>query len=68
MCGYVCVFALCRFILEPKSVLMNEQEQKLNGSETAIASLLVYSTLSDEKIFLSSFFEVWVEKVFIAQL
>ncbi|OAY58676.1 prefoldin subunit 1 isoform X1 [Manihot esculenta] len=27
------------FILEPKSVLMNEQEQKLKDSETALASL-----------------------------
>ncbi|KAJ8532074.1 hypothetical protein K7X08_011997 [Anisodus acutangulus] len=27
------------FILEPKTVLMNEQEQKLKDSETAIASL-----------------------------
>ncbi|KAF5445637.1 prefoldin subunit 1 [Juglans microcarpa x Juglans regia] len=27
------------FFLEPKSVLMNEQEQKLKDSETAIASL-----------------------------
>ena len=35
-----------RFVLEPKSVLMNEQEVKLKDSETAIASLLVmYLTL-----------------------
>ncbi|XP_042497067.1 prefoldin subunit 1 [Macadamia integrifolia] len=27
------------FVLEPKSVLVNEQEQKLNDSESAIASL-----------------------------
>ncbi|XVE52393.1 hypothetical protein DITRI_Ditri02bG0118700 [Diplodiscus trichospermus] len=27
------------FVLEPKSVLMNEQEQKLKDSESAIASL-----------------------------
>lgn len=27
------------FILEPRSVLMNEQEQKLNDSETTIASM-----------------------------
>ncbi|KMT17650.1 hypothetical protein BVRB_2g035980 [Beta vulgaris subsp. vulgaris] len=27
------------FVLEPKSVLINEQEQKLKDSETAIASL-----------------------------
>ncbi|KAK3154069.1 hypothetical protein QOZ80_2BG0185500 [Eleusine coracana subsp. coracana] len=27
------------FILEPKSVLMNEQEQKLNDSESAIAAM-----------------------------
>ncbi|GLT66448.1 hypothetical protein SLA2020_388130 [Shorea laevis] len=30
---------VARFVLEPKSVLMNEQEQKLKDSETAIASL-----------------------------
>jgi len=29
-------------VLEPKSVLMNEQEQKLKDSETAIASLQVH--------------------------
>ncbi|XP_071717152.1 prefoldin subunit 1 [Rutidosis leptorrhynchoides] len=28
-----------KFILEPKSLLMNEQEKKLKDSETAIASL-----------------------------
>ncbi|TXG61154.1 hypothetical protein EZV62_012517 [Acer yangbiense] len=27
------------FVLEPKSILMNDQEQKLKDSETAIASL-----------------------------
>ena len=32
---------LSRFVLEPKPVLMNEQEQKLKDSESAIASLLV---------------------------
>ena len=31
----------CRFILEPKSVLLNEQEQKFNESESAIASMQV---------------------------
>lgn len=31
-----------RFVLEPKSVLINEQEQKLKDSETAIASLQVF--------------------------
>lgn len=30
-----------RFILEPKSVLLNEQEQKFNDSESAIASMQV---------------------------
>lgn len=30
-----------RFVLEPKSDLMNEQEKKLKDSETAIASLQV---------------------------
>ncbi|KAL6634362.1 hypothetical protein ACP70R_027033 [Stipagrostis hirtigluma subsp. patula] len=29
----------CMFILEPKSVLVNEQEQKLNDSESAISSM-----------------------------
>ncbi|XP_072149028.1 prefoldin subunit 1 [Setaria viridis] len=29
----------CVFILEPKSVLLNEQEQKFNDSESAIASM-----------------------------
>ncbi|KAF8762819.1 hypothetical protein HU200_009040 [Digitaria exilis] len=29
------------FILEPKSVLLNEQEQKFNDSESAIASMQV---------------------------
>lgn len=33
---------VARFVLEPKSVLMNEQEQKLKDSETAIASLQVH--------------------------
>ncbi|KAK1275710.1 hypothetical protein QJS04_geneDACA004072 [Acorus gramineus] len=28
-----------RFVLEPKSILVNEQEQKLKDSETAITSL-----------------------------
>uniref|UniRef100_J3LCQ2 Prefoldin subunit 1 n=1 Tax=Oryza brachyantha TaxID=4533 RepID=J3LCQ2_ORYBR len=28
-----------KFILEPKSLLLNEQEQKLNDSESAIASM-----------------------------
>ncbi|GMN53544.1 hypothetical protein TIFTF001_022671 [Ficus carica] len=31
--------AACRFVLEPKSVLTNEQEQKFKDSETAISSL-----------------------------
>lgn len=35
-----------RFVLEPKSVLMNEQEQKLKDSETAIASLQVHFLFS----------------------
>jgi hypothetical protein len=33
--------SVARFILEPKSVLFNEQEQKLNDSESAIASMQV---------------------------
>ena len=32
---------LSRFVLEPKSVLMNEQEQKLKDSESASGSLQV---------------------------
>ena len=32
-----------RFVLEPKSVLMKEQEEKLKDSEAAIASLQVTS-------------------------
>ena len=35
-----------RFVLEPKSVLMNEQEQKLKDCEAAIASLQVASFVS----------------------
>ncbi|KAG7029871.1 Prefoldin subunit 1 [Cucurbita argyrosperma subsp. argyrosperma] len=34
-----CGLILTRFVLEPKSVLMNEQEQKLKDSEAAIGSL-----------------------------
>ncbi|KAJ0092611.1 hypothetical protein Patl1_27057 [Pistacia atlantica] len=30
---------MARFVLEPKSVLMNEQEKKFKDSETAIAAL-----------------------------
>lgn len=33
---------VARFVLEPKSVLVNEQEQKLKDSENAIASLQVF--------------------------
>ncbi|GAB2286490.1 prefolding complex chaperone subunit [Dionaea muscipula] len=33
------------FVLEPKPILMNEQEQKLKDSETAIASLQVHTFL-----------------------
>lgn len=35
---------VARFILEPKTVLFNEQEQKLNDSESAIASMQVCLT------------------------
>lgn len=38
---FVSFFLLCRFVLEPKSVIVNEQEQKLKDSEAAIASLQV---------------------------
>lgn len=34
-----------RFLLEPKSVLVNEQQQKLKDSETAISSLQVLFAL-----------------------
>lgn len=34
-------FHVSRFVLEPKSVLMDEQNQKLKDSEIAIASLQV---------------------------
>lgn len=33
---------MARFVLEPKSILMNEQEQRFKDSETAIAALQVY--------------------------
>ncbi|MFQ6640257.1 hypothetical protein Gotur_014482 [Gossypium turneri] len=38
---YICLsfYHLSRFVLEPKSVLVNEQEQKLKDSESAIGSL-----------------------------
>ncbi|XWS57108.1 hypothetical protein CRYUN_Cryun09bG0143200 [Craigia yunnanensis] len=36
---FVYCFAGRTFVLEPKPVLMNEQEQKLKDSESAIASL-----------------------------
>uniref|UniRef100_A0A453BLX8 Uncharacterized protein n=1 Tax=Aegilops tauschii subsp. strangulata TaxID=200361 RepID=A0A453BLX8_AEGTS len=32
---------ICRFILEPRSLMVNEQEKKLNDSETAISSMQV---------------------------
>lgn len=41
---YILFFSLVnevRFVLEPKSVLMEEQEQKFKDSETAITSLQV---------------------------
>lgn len=47
-----------RFVLEPKSVLVNEQEQKLKDSEAAIASLqvsfLFISFSASFRLFLSS--------------
>ena len=36
---------LSGFVLEPKSVLMNEQEQKVKDSESAIGSLQVISVV-----------------------
>lgn len=40
---YICLsfYHLSRFVLERKSVLVNEQEQKLKDSESAIGSLQV---------------------------
>lgn len=46
-----------RFILEPKSVLMNEQEQKLNDCESAIATMQVHFIL-----FLSFCIWTWKKK------
>ncbi|KAG6769429.1 hypothetical protein POTOM_025064 [Populus tomentosa] len=37
--SYFVCHMVVRFVLEPKSVLMSEQEQKLKDSETAISSL-----------------------------
>lgn len=39
--SYFVCHMVVRFVLEPKSVLMSEQEQKLKDSETAISSLQV---------------------------
>ncbi|KAA0047633.1 prefoldin subunit 1 isoform X1 [Cucumis melo var. makuwa] len=48
------------FVLESKSVLMNEQEQKFKDSETAIASLqTTVSVLAIVEIFLLSVLEIW---------
>lgn len=41
LCGFFLSIIILRFVLEPKSVLINEQEQKFKDSETAIASLQV---------------------------
>lgn len=38
------------FVLEPKSVLMEEQEQKLKNSETAIASLQTSKEYLDKQL------------------
>ncbi|GLT80313.1 hypothetical protein SLA2020_517590 [Shorea laevis] len=38
------------FILEPKSLLMNEQEQKLTDSESAIASLQISKEYLEKQI------------------
>lgn len=38
---FFCLVNAARFVLEPKSVLMEEQEQKFKDSETAITSLQV---------------------------
>ena len=41
-----CQITITRFVLEPKSVLMDEQEQKLKDSEAAISALeVVFSFL-----------------------
>ncbi|MBA0596203.1 hypothetical protein Gorai_013034, partial [Gossypium raimondii] len=46
---YICLsfYHLSRFVLEPKSVLVNEQEQKLKDSESAIGSLQLEVVESD---------------------
>ncbi|MBA0692366.1 hypothetical protein Goari_009935 [Gossypium aridum] len=46
---YICLsfYHLSRFVLEPKSVLVNEQEQKLKDSESAIGSLQIAVVESD---------------------
>lgn len=53
-----------RFFLEPKSVLMNEQEQKLKDSETAIASLQVnFLSLGNENckfLFMPKQYQRWI--------
>lgn len=47
---------MLRFVLEPKSLLVNEQEQKLKDSESAISSLQVsLAAFSLSLIAISSF-------------
>lgn len=40
------IFKCDRFVLEPKSFLMDEQEQRFKDSESAIASLQVWSNIT----------------------
>lgn len=55
---------VARFVLEPKSVLVNEQEQKLKDSESAIASLQVYLHFLVNYDGLFSFFVVCLHHLF----
>lgn len=51
---------MLRFVLEPKSLLVNEQEQKLKDSESAISSLQVsLAAFSLSLIAISSFTVLW---------
>nr|XP_028952093.1 prefoldin subunit 1 isoform X1 [Malus domestica] len=47
------------FVLEPKSVLVKEQEQKLKDSETAIASLQEFNVLDYEEKVVDGFYDVY---------
>jgi hypothetical protein len=56
----------CRFILEPKSFLLNEQEQKFNESESAIASMQVsFISISVSYEFLKSLEKANPDSLFV---